>query len=131
MFWNEENHGWNREILHKTIYVHLHKRNPSPSPGLLMLELYSRFCYNLHKIFEKNSSFHVKLRTTGKVQFLFLKRLLLVLTKFSFREEDWALGNNSIKFWDFPDICLFPNILSFFLWALWAAQRRKCREQVV
>ena len=29
---------------------------------------------------------------------------MLVLTKISFREECWALGNNPMKFWDFPDI---------------------------
>ena len=50
------------------------------------------------KIFEKNSSFHVKQRTTGKLQFLFSRRLLLVLTKFSFWEENWPLGYTSIKF---------------------------------
>ena len=50
------------------------------------------------KIFEKNSSFHVKWRTTGKVQFLFSRSLLLVLTKFSFWKEDWALGYTSMKF---------------------------------
>ena len=50
------------------------------------------------KIFEKNSSFHVKQHTTGKVQFLFSRSLLLVLAKFSFWEEEWALGYNSMKF---------------------------------
>ena len=40
------------------------------------------------KIFEIKSSFHVKRRTTGKVHFLFFRRFLIVLTKFSFREED-------------------------------------------
>ena len=50
------------------------------------------------KIFEKNSSFHVKQRNMGKVQFLFSRSLLLVLTKFSFREEDWTLGYTSMKF---------------------------------
>ena len=58
----------------------------------------------IHKIFETNSSFHVKYHTTGNVQFLFFRRFLLVQTKFSFREEDSALGNNSMKFRDFPDI---------------------------
>ena len=58
----------------------------------------------IHKIFETNSRFHVKQRTTGKVQFVFFSSFLLVLTKFSFWEEDWALGYNSMKFWDFPDI---------------------------
>ena len=33
----------------------------------------------IRKIFKTNSSFHVKLRTTGKVQFLFFRRFLLVL----------------------------------------------------
>ena len=52
----------------------------------------------IHKIFVTNSSFHVKQRTTGKVQFLFFSSFLLVLTKCSFWEEDWALGYNSMKF---------------------------------
>ena len=52
----------------------------------------------IHKIFEINSSFHVKQHTTGKVQFLFFSSFLLVLTKFSLWEEDWALGYNSMKF---------------------------------
>ena len=61
----------------------------------------------IHKIFETNSSFHVKKRTTGKVPVLFFRKFLLILTKFLFREEDWALGNYSIKF----DIFLmFSNI---------------------
>ena len=42
------------------------------------------------KIFEKNSSFRVKQRTAGKVQFL--------LAKFSLWEGDWALGYTSMKF---------------------------------
>ena len=52
----------------------------------------------IHKIFETNSSFHVKQRTTGKVQFVFFSSFLLVLTKFLFWEEGWALGYNSMKF---------------------------------
>ena len=51
----------------------------------------------IHKILETNSSFYVKQRTTGKVQFFF-SSLLLILTKFSFCEEDWAPGYNSMKF---------------------------------
>ena len=39
-----------------------------------------------------------------KCNFLFLKGFLLVLKKVSFSEEDWALGYNSMTFWDFPDI---------------------------
>ena len=38
----------------------------------------------IHKIFETNSSFQVKWGTTGKVQFLFFRRFLLVLTNFDF-----------------------------------------------
>ena len=34
-----------------------------------------------HKIFQTNSSFHVKQCTTGKVQFLFFRRFLLVLAR--------------------------------------------------
>ena len=35
----------------------------------------------IDKIFETNSSFNVKQRTTGKCQFLFVRSLLLVLKK--------------------------------------------------
>ena len=56
----------------------------------------------IHKIFETNCSFHVKQRTTGKVQFLFFSSFLLVLTEFSFfgggGGGGWALGYNSMKF---------------------------------
>ena len=38
----------------------------------------------IHKIFEKSSGFHVKYRTTGKVQFLFSRRFLPALIKFLF-----------------------------------------------
>ena len=67
---------------------------------------------NMDKIFETISSFHVRQRTTGKVQFLFLRRFLLVLTKFLFWEDDWALGYNSTNFWHFHNIPQFPKILS-------------------
>ena len=53
---------------------------------------------SIHKIFETKYSFHVKQRTTGKVQFLFFSSFLLVLTKFPFWDEDWALGYDSMKF---------------------------------
>ena len=59
----------------------------------------------IHKAFDTNSSFHVKRRAAGKVQFLLFRRALQALTKFSLRyEEGWALDNNSMKFLDFPDI---------------------------
>ena len=58
----------------------------------------------IHKIFETNSSFHVKQYTMRKVLFLFLMSFLLVLTKCSFWQEDWAPGYHSMKFRHFTDI---------------------------
>ena len=58
----------------------------------------------MDKIFETSSSFHVKHRTTRKFLFSFFNSFLLVLTKYLFWEEEWALGYNSVKFWDFPDL---------------------------
>ena len=52
----------------------------------------------IHRASEINSSFHVKLRTAGKVQLLFFRRFLLVAAEYSFRGEDSALGNNSVTF---------------------------------
>ena len=46
----------------------------------------------------RQTSFRVKQRTTGKVQFLFVRSFLLVLTQFLFWEEDWALGYTFMKF---------------------------------
>ena len=51
-----------------------------------------------HSIFETNSGFHVKWRTTGKVSFLFFKSFLLVLTKFLFWRGGWGLAYYSMKF---------------------------------
>ena len=42
----------------------------------------------IQKIFETNSSFHMKWRTSANIQYLFFRKLLLVLTKLSFWEED-------------------------------------------
>ena len=42
----------------------------------------------IHKVFEINSSFHVKQDTMGRVQFLFFRRFLLVLVKILIREGD-------------------------------------------
>ena len=52
----------------------------------------------IQKILETNSSFYTKQRTTGKVEFLFFSSFKLILTKFSFWQEDQALGYNSMKF---------------------------------
>ena len=43
---------------------------------------------------------------------LFFRSFLLILTKFLFWQEDWALGYHSMKFWDFPEIFYFRKILS-------------------
>ena len=43
------------------------------------------------KIFEKNFRFHLKYRTAGKIQYLVFSNFLLVFTKYSFWEEDWAI----------------------------------------
>ena len=51
----------------------------------------------------------------GKFNFYFTKSFLLVLTKFSFSQEDWALGYYSLNFLEFPDISWFPEILSYKL----------------
>ena len=45
-----------------------------------------------------------------------------MLIKSLFREEDSALGNNSMKFWDFLDIFYFPKILSLFFLVWWSFQ---------
>ena len=42
----------------------------------------------IHKVFETNSSFRVKYRTTGKVQFLFFKRFLPPLTNCLYIAEE-------------------------------------------
>ena len=68
----------------------------SHSPASLDLFLFSDTTI-LAKIYETNFSVSVKQRTTGKVQFQFLNSFLLVLTKFSFWEKDWALSYNSMK----------------------------------
>ena len=57
----------------------------------------------LSKIFETNSSFYVKQRTTQKVKFPFSRSFVLVLTKFLFWKERWSLGYDFTKFRDFPD----------------------------
>ena len=60
------------------------------------------------KIFEKSSSFHVKQLTAEKFNFCF-QGVLLVLTKFSFWEEDWTLGYNSMQFWHYSELSWFPK----------------------
>ena len=55
------------------------------------------------------TSCEIPAENTGTVLYLessicIFQEFFLILTKFSFWEEDWALGYDSIKFWDFPDI---------------------------
>ena len=50
------------------------------------------------KIYEKNLRFRIKYCSRGKVQYLVLSNFLLVLTIFSFWEEDWTLNFNSMEF---------------------------------
>ena len=52
----------------------------------------------MDKIFETNSSFHLKQRTTGKAQFLFFRSFLLVSKNILFSEGDRALDRISLKF---------------------------------
>ena len=49
---------------------------------------------------------------TRKIWYLLLRVFWLLLSKFSFWKEDWALGYVSIQIWDFPSISLFPKILN-------------------
>ena len=51
----------------------------------------------LAKTYETNFSVSVKQSTVGKVQFKFLNSFLLVLTTFSFWEEDQVLGYDFMK----------------------------------
>ena len=60
----------------------------------------------MNQIFATNSRFHVRLRTTGKVQLIFLSD-----KKFSFGEENWVLDTNSMMSQYFTDIYYFPKML--------------------
>ena len=84
-----------KQLLPRTILPpnnsHLGKLSPVQlPPGKFPPEL-------TQKIFETYS-------TTGKVSFLFFESFLLVSTKLSFWQEDWALGYHSMKFRHFPVI---------------------------
>ena len=58
----------------------------------------------IHRIFEANSSFHVKWCTAGKISYLFFNNVLLVVAKISFWWGDWALGYHSVGFRHFFEI---------------------------
>ena len=64
----------------------------------------------IDKIFEKNLRFHVKYCSRGKVQYLVLSNSLLLLTIYTFWEEDWTLDYNYTEFWDF--------LKSYIVWQL-------------
>ena len=51
----------------------------------------------MDKVFETNSTFHVKGPTAEGVQFLLSRSVLLVLAEFSFWGEDWTLCYNSMN----------------------------------
>ena len=50
----------------------------------------------MDKLFETDASFPLKKSIREKVQFLFLRSFLLLLTKFLFWEEDWARDYNEV-----------------------------------
>ena len=54
-------------------------------------------------------------RNDGKVQFLFFKSFLLVITKLSFWRWDWAVGYRPMKFGQYPDISYF-RMLFMHIW---------------
>ena len=56
----------------------------------------------IREIRQTNSSFHVKEHTI--VSFPFFKSFLLALPKLLFLNEDWALGYDSMKFRQLPDV---------------------------
>ena len=45
-------------------------------------------------------------------RYLLYRVFWLLLPKFNFWKGDWALGYVSTQIWDFPNISLFPKILS-------------------
>ena len=52
----------------------------------------------MDKIFKTNFRFHVKWQTMAKVHHLLFGNFLLVLTKFLFGEEIWALSETLKQF---------------------------------
>ena len=56
--------------------------------------------------------FSCEIASYGKSSISVFQEIFTSTEKFSFGEEDWELGNKSMKFGDFPDIFQFPNNLS-------------------
>ena len=65
----------------------------------------------LDKIFQTNFS-NFKLKSSCEIVHYRKSSILQVLAKFTFWEQDWALGYNFRKSWDFRGISQFPKILS-------------------
>ena len=65
----------------------------------------------MDKIFETNCSFHPRGALREKFNFCFSGSI----ANFLFWQKDWALGYNSMKFSDFPDISEFRKIPSLKL----------------
>ena len=66
----------------------------------------------LDKTFGSKQRKSVKLDRSRKVWYLLLCVFRLLLPKFNFWKGDWTLGYVSTQIWDFPNISLFPKILS-------------------
>ena len=66
----------------------------------------------LGKVFGTKLRNPVKLYRTRKVWYLLFRVFWLLLPKFNFWKGDWVLGYVSTQIWDFPNISLFPKILS-------------------
>ena len=64
----------------------------------------------LHKIFETDSSFHVKWCTGARVYFLFFKRIMQTLAEFSFCQ---GAGEYAIILWGLDAFLALPNLLRY------------------
>ena len=58
----------------------------------------------IHKIFEAKIYFSCEIVYYGKSSISVFQEIFTSTGKFSFWEGGWALANNFMKFWDFPDI---------------------------
>ena len=72
-------------------YFMLYKFFVSAFESIVDIKLYSDFYARLQPF----TKYLRQTLATGKVQFIFFGSFLLLLTKFSFWKEDWALGYNS------------------------------------
>ena len=71
------------------------------------------------KVFETNSSFDVKSRTTRKVSFLFFESFWLVLAKFSPWRGDWALDYHHVSFFSLLVIYIFTIFMGDAMYYLY------------